>query len=108
MAKLDRPFTDNINFAVDSDNRQLYLDLGNNEVEAVVLVQHKTFSVMCTVEGDSTQLVPLACKLGEEPVFTVQLINDRANYVVGNSLHKSDQDGAYLVHTMLSNQIGRW
>lgn len=108
MSKLDRPFTDNINFAVDSNTRQLYLDLGNNEVETVVLVQHNTFSVMCTIEEGSAQLVPLACKLGNESVYTVQLINDRSNYVVGNSLHKSDRDGAYMLHTMLSKQIGSW
>lgn len=104
MSSLDRPFTADIHYATNTFG-QLCLATGRNQIAAVVLVQHATFSIMCSVEGETTKLVPIACQLGTAPNFLYEQINNRGGYVKGNAVHSSDRDGNYKVHTLVSNQL---
>lgn len=105
-ANYGKTFTENEKLAVDNSNQFLYLDRGHTEdPAAVVYVQHKNFSVMCTVEGSTTRLVPLACALDTKPNYLIELINTKNDYKLGTALHQSDRDGSYRLHTRLSNQL---
>lgn len=107
-ANYGKAFTEDETLAVDNSNQFLYLDRGNKkDPAAVVYVQHKTFSVMCTVEGSTTRLVPLACALDTKPNYLIDLINTQSHYKLGTALHQSDRDGSYRLHTRLSNQLAK-
>lgn len=113
MSPLDRPFPVNTFFAK-ADSGLLYLetdtkvyDGANNDAVALVYVQNKRYSVMCSVEDDGSRL-PLACRIGgDRPDIMVQLLNDTRAYTVATTQHYSDRDGSYKLHTLISNQILR-
>lgn len=105
MTQPDRTTRTDIHFAV-NEFGTLCLEVGKYDMAAVVLVQHKTFSVMCSVEGDTVKLDPITCPLPPYPNFTMDtLINDRRSYIKRNEFHTSDRDGHYTVHTYVSNQV---
>lgn len=104
--------TEIIKFAVNQFN-QLHLAIGPNgkDHEALVLVRHKTFSVMCSV-GCGTDLVPLACKLDNKYSMVYNLINDKRDYVATKETHcdnrVQDEMREYNIHIRLSNQLVNW
>lgn len=120
MLEADRPTdeetTVDMKFAVGFGN-MLYLSLGDeDEHQALVLVQLKTFSVMCRrIDHTTTVLSPLASKIDNTSSYTafmMKMINDQSAYVWGKETHRDDRVAdelkEYRLHTRLSNQLANW